>query len=184
MTRRAGIREFHGCHQFPSRGGTALRECHPNDGDWSSAFSVADFGANIFRVGISCRPRTRRRSVAVTAIELNKRPSRAPPDLLHVNNVIEFDAAEIARAISDRSKLWMAVLKAANVRCVVRGAAIRAKIRMALRAGLIAGRGDIHAPPVLGMAFRASEFFSANYADGMMNWAVVAAKASAVGRFR
>ena len=55
---------------------------------------------------------------------------------------------------------------------------------MALPAGPIAGRGDVYAPSMLGMALRASELFSSHDAHGMVTGPIVAAQASAVGSFR
>ena len=180
----AGVREFHWSHQLAARERVELHKWYYTAEIRSFAVDVADFRADIVCVGIRCRPRTRSRAVAISAIKLNKWSCRAAPDLFHVDGVIQLDVAEIARAISESSKLRVPVFEAANVRCVVRASPIRAKIRMACRARLIAGRGDVDAPPVVGMAFRASHLFSSNDAHRVVNRPIVTAKASAVGSFR
>jgi hypothetical protein len=55
---------------------------------------------------------------------------------------------------------------------------------MTFCAGLIGGSGNTYAASMLGVALSASEHFSADETDGMVDWPVMAIKASGVRGFR
>jgi hypothetical protein len=98
-----------------------------------------------------------------------------------VNGVIQFEGAWINRTLSQGGELGVAILEAANVRCVGCRAAFGFQVAMAFRAAPLARGANRYAPAVFAVAGSASEAFDL---VGVMDGAIVATQASGVGGFR
>src|SRR5258707_15611393 len=91
--------------------------------------------------------------MAIATFELDVRTIRAAADWFHVDGVVEFDRAGIVAIFFGGVEFRMAAVEAVNVRGDVRdGGLDGVEVRVALRAGLIADRGDVDGAAMLGGA--------------------------------
>ena len=181
---RAGVREFHWCHQFAASDGTRRLQSLGVKRQEFVCVSVANGCSAVLRIGVSQVRIGGGNAMAVATFKLNVWTIRSATDRLHVNRVVQLDCARItrgdARDEAQRADFRMAVLETSNVRCEPRRAIPGLQVGVAFGASLIVGSGDVFAAAVFRVACSAPRSWRLG---SVMYGAVMAVEASVVGSF-